>query len=174
MGANVTDLTGSLVTEGKLAQDVRNDLQELVDDGGICSGLGAGITSQIDQELQSLITALDMLSDFTDTNLPTSGEPIAVVEGIQTANSTIDMVLDIAEEETWKARYLAIPLVIASAWMMIGICLTWFFPQFGSKRYFCVQSWVTIPLVVICILVVSIVVATCGAALVMNSGKQVT
>ena len=172
MGGNVTDLTGALVTEGKLAQDVRDDLQELVNDGGICSGLGDGISSQIDQELKSLITALDMLYDFTETNLPTSGGPIPVVEGIQTANSTVDMVLDTAEEETWKARFLAIPLVIAGLWMMVGIFLAWFFPQRGSKRYFCVQSWITIPLTVLCILVVSLLVAICGVALMMNSGEQ--
>ena len=188
MGANVTDLADQLVAEGNLAETIRDELQEIVNNGGICSVLGEDLNSQIDEQLQSLMDALDLLNEFTDTNIPTSSssQGIPIVNGIQTANETIDHVLDMAEEYTWTARFLVIPMVICALWILIGGCLAWFLiPQLGldsSSRsssstrngwygYYCFQSWFAIPLTVICILVACVLAAICGTALVMNSGE---
>jgi len=174
VGADITNVADNLVAAGNQAEVLRDQLQEIVNEGGICSILGEFVNTQIDTELESVISALDMLNDFTDTSIPTSDEPFPIIDMIQTADSKIDLVLDIAEEHTWKARFFVIPMAICTLWILIGGVYAWFIPQFGFKGYFCLQSWFAIPLAVICVIVSSILLGICGAALVMNSGEIIS
>ena len=171
---------------GKLADDtgeVADNLLSLVDDtnplreqlvltieNGVCEAVGkTGNFDAVDEKIQDVINLLDDVGEFE------RGEMEAVKNTIEEAYTSVEnMILDTLDAggtyDRWLPLY-TIPMMIIGCLLVLGSLLSWFAPK-TSKRFFVLQTWITLPLLMLTIVVSIIIAGVIAPALIVNSGKS--
>ena len=137
---------------------------------GICNAVGkTGDLESIDSAIESLIVALENIGNFEKDEMISLKETIN--DTIKISEQNVMDSLDSAETyERWLPAY-TIPMLVMGILLVLGAILSWFYPKV-NKQFFVLQTWVTLPLLVITIVGSVIIAAVLGPVLIANSGKE--
>lgn len=142
-------------------------------DQGVCSSFdgGNGDPIDVDEKAQAAVVVLTDLSDFT------SGDLINIRENFSTEfqqiEASVNTYIDQGEKYA-KVSYYAIGVITLSSFLYIGAYLAWFAPKmFTTNAYFCIQTWIILPILFLTLVVTTVIAAAIGTALVVNSGKMI-
>lgn len=168
LATEITDITNDLIDAGTLTMPIRDSVVDVIE-GGVCSSFdsGNGEPIDVDTNAQKVVEVLTDLNDFTN------GELIDIRENFSTQfeaiESEVNYYIDLAQEYA-KTSYYAIGVICLSALLYIGAYLAWFGQGCISlKSYFCLQTWVILPLYLLSLVATAIFTSAIGTALVVNS-----
>lgn len=148
---------------------IRDQVVAIVENG-VCSSFDSGNGEPIDVDVQAK-KVVDVLTDLSDF---TNGELIDIRENFSTQfqaiESEVNYYIDLAQEYA-KTSYYAIGVISLSALLYIGAYMAWFGQGCISlKSYFCLQTWVILPLYFLSLVATAIFTSAIGSALIVNSG----
>ena len=147
---------------------LRDSLIDQIDEG-ICNsfqGGNANPLAEIDNLASELVIVLNELQEFAKAE---------VIDIKETFGSDLESRVNAVEDTTdyyesvLNPAYYASPAIVFGFIFMIGIILAWVNIKFGI--YFCIQTWVILPLFFIFFTVSIIAIAAVGIALVGNAGE---
>ena len=128
-----------------------------------------GNFNAVDNKIQKLIILLDAVGNFERNEMEAVKNTIE-----ETYTSVENMVLDTLDSggayDRWLPLY-TIPMMIMGCLLLLGSLLSWFAPK-TSKRFFVLQTWITLPLLMITIVVSVIIAGVLAPTLIVNSGKR--
>jgi len=166
---NVTQLADDLIQAGAETVPVRNFLVELIDDG-VCSSFSAGNgdSIEIDSQAQEVVDVLTDLNDFTSDELIEIRDTFATE--FNSLESEVLVIVDDSERYA-SISYYAIGIVVLSSILYLGAYMAWFAPQVFTtlKGYFCVQTWIILPVYFLMLIATAIITAALGVTLVVIS-----
>ncbi len=148
---------------------VRDDLVQMIDDG-VCNSFdgGNGDPVPVDSTVQTAVTILTDLSDFTQGPLTDIKDNFATQFVAIEADVTnyIDQAQDYG-----RVSYYALAIIIISSLLYVGAYIAWFAPKLCAfKAYFCLQTWIVLPIFFVTLILTAFFTAAIGTALVVNSG----
>lgn len=138
-------------------------------DGGICNPPDPafqGTADQINSQAQSVVDVLAAIQDFSRNELVTLQTAID-----QEVDPVVDALFQVADEgEKYSTPlYVAAPIVVFGLVLVFGAFLA--SKGVGCSPYFCLQTWVVLPLFFLFIFIITILAALSGTVLTVNSGK---
>lgn len=157
-----------MIEFGQNSVPLRNTLVDMIDEG-LCKSFEGGNANpeeEFDDAATTLVVILTALQDFAKNDLTDIRDTFAtdiISIGSQMTNTT-----DITERIANPAYYAG-PTIALGAVLFIGILLAWC--EMRSPFYFCIQTWIIMPLFFVLITVSIVVITIVGAVLVANAGK---
>jgi hypothetical protein len=140
-------------------------------ENGICSAIGEdGGLDEIDRTIENLIIILNDIGNFEKDEMTSLKDTIE--ETVASSELRVMDTLDSAETyERWLPAY-TVPMLVMGILLVAGAALSWFLPT-TNTQFFVLQTWITLPLLIITIVGSVILAATLGPVLIANSGKDV-
>ena len=166
---DISNIANDLIEAGNSTKPIRDNLVQMMADG-VCSSFDGGNGDPIDVDTQ-VQKAVDLLTDLSDF---TGGELTSIHDNFSSQFEIIDEdvtnILDSAQDYS-RVSYYAIGVISLSSIMYLGAYLAWFGPQqcLPMKGYFCLQTWIVVPLYFLTLIITAILTAAIGTALVVNS-----
>ncbi len=122
---------------------------------------------EFDQAALKLVGILSEMQDFARDELVDIRNTFAVdiLDISHRMGNTTDSAVILA-----NPAYYGAPTITVGFILFIGLILAW--SELGPPAYFCVQTWIIMPIFFVLIFASIIVITVVGAVLVANSGKQ--
>lgn len=168
LGDDAAALSTQLSDFVSQAQTSRDNLQAVVDNGGICSVTSQPIVvpTDYDDDLNTVITLLDdAVNDFDILSIPS-----LAIDSYKNEEWGVDDTFDTAESYMNYSRYILIPVGLLGILVGISVIVTALFSENNYlKTFYCSQKWVTLPLVSMMTIVMGLVAAVVGVLSVINA-----
>jgi hypothetical protein len=175
LSSKIIGTADSFITFADESETLRDSLVELIDEG-ICSAAQGGngksddVTNEFDAAAATLVDILTQLQSFADNDVTqirdSFGQDLnSIVESVENKTTIV--------ETHANPAYYAGPALGFGFLFMIGLLLAWS----SVKRrpfFFCLQTWVLLPLFFVFIFISIIIIAAVGMVLVANAGAYVS
>jgi hypothetical protein len=171
LGDDAADLSNQLSDVVSQAQTSRDNLQTVLDNGGICSSTthSVVIPTDYDDELSTVIALLDEVVDEFDI----LSIPSLAIDSEKNQEWEVDDTFDTIEFVVTYSRFFFIPVGVVGVLMGISAFMTAFFSEkMYLKSFYCSQTWVTLPLVGFLAIIMGVFASGVGVFAVINAGKS--
>jgi len=169
---DIVSTTNELIAFGEGAGGIKNSIVTMIEDG-VCGAVDeqAGLPTQsdavqeeFDKAANTVVAALEELEDFSRgelTNLRNTFE--AKFDSVM---NNVTEGLDKGEEEA-QPMYIAAPIFVFGFILSVGTIMAW--RGWNIRPYFCMQTWLILPLFAIIVIFTSLALSLVGTVLVINS-----
>jgi hypothetical protein len=162
----VTRVANDIIIAGDDANTTRYEAVMILEQG-VC-GFEGGNGNQvpdIDDKIETILDLLNnQLNDFAKDDLTLMASEYSTE--FSTAQKETTRVVDLSKDYV-KISWYAITVIVFSTLLSIGAYLAWFGPRI--RAYFCLQTWVVLPVYFAVILISAVVLAVLGPVIVANS-----
>lgn len=163
---DVTRIANDIISAGDNANSTRYEAVTILEEG-VC-GFEGGNGNQIPEIDEQIATILDLLNnelnDFAKDDLTLMSSEYRTE--FSTARKETTRIVDLSKDYV-KISWYAITVIVCSTLLSFGACLAWFGPRI--RTYFCLQTWVLLPIYFAVILISAVVLAVLGPVIVANS-----
>lgn len=169
LGTQASDVTrkaDELLTVGVAANKTRSETVSILKTG-ICGfdGGNGNPVPELEVKTEELVFLLDdELNDFAKDDLSTMRMEYNTEFGV--AEKQAKRVVDVTKDYSSISWY-AVVVIALSSLLALGAYMAWFGPH--SRLYFCLQTWVFLPIYFVVVLMSAVVLAVLGPVLVANS-----
>jgi len=166
----VVSSTDKAIALGESTLSLKDSLLfQLELDGGICNPSDTSfefLATSINTQAQVVVQSLTDLQDFAKNDLTSIRKTFDEDFGDYSGQ-----LMDAADtgEKYSKPMYIAAPIVFFGLIFGIGGLLAWRLS--GCKPYFCIQTWVLLPIFILLIVFVAVLAAVSSVVLKVNAGK---
>ena len=152
---------GSIVLRDSLVLTLEN---------GICQSIGEdGTLDAIDSTIEDVILILNDIGSFEKDEMILLKEMLE--ETFSNTEAQVLGSLESAESyERWLPAY-TVPMLVMGCLLVLGATLSWFMPTV-NKWFFILQTWVTLPLLILTVIGSVLIASGLGPVLIANSGKE--
>jgi len=168
LGDDAASLSDQLSDVVSQAQTSRDNIQTILDNGGICSSTGQLVVfpTDYDDELSTVITLLDeVVNEFDIVSIPS-----LAIDSEKNQEWEVDNTFDRMEFFMSYSRFFLIPVGLVGVLMGIGVLMTALFSEkFYLKALYCSQTWFTLPLVGLLAIIMGIFAGGLGVIAVINA-----
>lgn len=168
LGDDAADLSNQLSDVVSQAQTSRDNLQTVLDNGGICSSTThpVVIPTNYDDELSTVIASLDEVVDEFDI----ISIPSLAIDSEKNQEWEVDDTFDTIELVVTYSRFFFIPVGVVGVLMGVSAFMTAFFSEkMYLKSFYCSQTWVTLPLVGFLAIIMGVFASGIGVFAVINA-----
>lgn len=169
LSKTVTSSADSFIAFSDDSVELRNALKNLVGDG-ICNSFEDGNSKPLDDfdnAANAMIQTLDGLQEFAKTEIVDIRDTFGA--NLESRVNAVEDVFD-QYQRILNPAFYAGPAIALGVIFMIGIILAWM--KFELSSYFCVQTWIFLPIFYGFITISAFIIAFIGVALVANAGKK--
>lgn len=160
---------GDAIAFGEETIPVKDDLVTRIE-GGLCVSQSPDFdntANEINNGANQVLSALTEIKDFSSNELSSI---VDTFEENFSTEDTIDDVLSKGETYSKPAVYSAAPIALLGLVFFISGFLSWRVTR--CEPYFCIQTWLLLPVFFVVIVVTTILAAGSAIVLTVNSGKS--
>lgn len=160
---------GDAIAFGEETIPVKDDLVTRIE-GGLCVSQSPDFdntANEINNGANQVLSALTEIKDFSSNELSSI---VDTFEENFSTEDTIDDVLSKGETYSKPAVYSAAPIALLGLVFFISGFLSWRVTR--CKPYFCIQTWLLLPVFFVVIVVTTILAAGSAIVLTVNAGKS--